>query len=157
MLDARCAIMWRIRHAQFRNGNPLFNCLQVAFLFYCWLQKYRVFNVVPKTRVIIRSANEWEKIWNIPRNLQEYCDFQAPTSVFVLPKYKATKPNLYFGGVELLDFIIVTWELCSASYNVISFNPVVSQVKHWLIKVLQCVLFNTRDMSSFWSAGNMKL
>ena len=45
--------------------------------------------------------------------------------LFALPKYKATKPNLYFGGVELRDFIIVTWELCSALY-VISFNPVMS-------------------------------
>jgi len=121
--------MWRIRLAQFQNGNPLFNCLQVAFLFYCWLQKHCVFNVVPKTRFIIRSANEWEKNWNIPRNSQEYCDFQAPTSVFALPKYKETKLNLYFGGVELRDFIIVMWELCSASCNVISFIPVTSYVK----------------------------
>jgi len=58
--------------------------------------------------------------------LQKYCDFQAPTSVFALAKYKAIKLNLYFGGVELRDFIIVTWDLCSASYNVISFNPVMS-------------------------------
>jgi hypothetical protein len=119
-------MMWRIRLAQFQNGNPLFNCFQVAFLLYYWLQKHCVFNVVPKTRFIIRNANEWEKNWNIPRNVQEYCDFQVPVPVFALPKYKVAKPNLYFGGVELRDLIAVTWELCSASYKVISFNPLTS-------------------------------
>ena len=67
-------------------------------------------------------------------------------------KVQCNKTKPHFGGVELRDFIIVTWELCSASYNVISFNPVILQAKKQrLLKVLQCVLFNTRDMcmSSF--------
>jgi hypothetical protein len=41
--------------------------------------------------------------------------FKHSRSVFTLPKYKATKQNLYFSGEELRDFMIVTWKLCSVS------------------------------------------
>jgi hypothetical protein len=56
-----------------------------------------------------------KRVETFPEMYNSTAIFKHRKSVFASPKYKARKLSLYFTGMELRDFITVTWKLCSVS------------------------------------------